>query len=51
MECCLIDASNTIKVDLMKKEAHAIRKAIGWEDSVDVSNILVFLKEVESDDE
>ena len=51
VKCCLIDASKIIKVEMMKRGAHAIKKAIGWEDLVDVSNILAFLREAESDDE
>ena len=51
VECCLIDASETVKVEIMKIGAHAIRKATGWEDPIDASNILAFLGEAESDDE
>ena len=51
VECCLIDASKTVKVEMMKRGAHAIRKATGWEDLVDAASIKIFLGEVESDDE
>ena len=50
VECYPIDASKTVKVEMMRKGAHAIRKA-GWEDLVDAVNIKAFLREAESDDE
>ena len=51
MECCSIDTSKTFKVEIMKRGAHAIRRATGWEDLVDAFSILVFLVEAKSDDE
>ena len=51
VECCPIDASKTVKVEMMRKRAHAIRKATGWEDPVDATSIKAFLGEAESDDE
>ena len=48
---CPIDASKTVKVEMMKRGAHAIRKATGWEDLVDAASIKAFLGEAESDDE
>ena len=51
VECCPIDASKTVKVEMMKRGAHAIRKATGWEDPVDAASIKAFLGEAESDDE
>ena len=51
VECCPIDASKTVKVEMMKRGAHAIKKATGWEDPVDAASIKAFLGEVESDDE
>ena len=51
VECCLIDASKTIKEEMMRRGVHAIRKATGWEDLVDAANIKAFLEEAESDDE
>ena len=51
VECCPIDASKTVKVEMMKRRAHAIRKATGWEDPVDAASIKAFLGEAESDDE
>ena len=51
VECCPIDASKTVKVEMMRRRAHAIKKATGWEDPVDATNIKAFLGEAESDDE
>ena len=51
VECCPIDASKTIKVEMMRRGAHAIRKAIRWENPVDSSSIKAFLREAESNDE
>lgn len=51
VECCPIDAPKTVKVEMMKRGAHAIRKATGWEDPVDASSILAFLGEPRSNDE
>ena len=51
VECCPIDASKTVKVEMMRRGAHTIRKATGWEDPVDAANIKAFLEETEGDDE
>ena len=51
VECCPIDASKTVKVEMMKRGAHAIRKTTGWEDPVDAASIKAFLGEAESDNE
>ena len=51
VECCPIDASKTVKVEMMKRGDHAIRKEIGWKDPIDAASIKAFLGEVESDDE
>ena len=51
VECCSIDASKTIKVEMMKRGVHAIRKATKWEDPVDASSILACLGEAKSNDE
>ena len=51
VECCPIDASKTVKVEMMRRGAHAIRKATGREDPVDAASIKAFLEEAESDDE
>ena len=51
VECCPIDASKTVKVEMMRRGAHAIRKATGWEDPVDAASIKAFLGEAKSDDE
>ena len=51
VECCSIDASKTVKVEMMKRRAHAIRKATGWEDPIDAASIKAFLGKAESDDE
>ena len=51
VECYPIDASKTVKVEMMRRGAHAMRKATGWEDPVDAASIKAFLGEVESDDE
>ena len=51
VECCPIDAFKTIKVEMMRRGAHAIRKATIWEDPVDDASIKAFLGEAESDGE
>ena len=51
VEWCSIDASKIVKVEMMRRGAHAIRKATGWEDPVDAASIKAFLGEAESDDE
>ena len=51
VECCLIDASKTVKVEMMQRRAHAIRKATGWEDPIDAASIKAFLGEAESDEQ
>ena len=51
VECCPIDASKTVKVEMMRRGAHAIRKVTGWEDPVDAASIKAFLGEAKSDDE
>ena len=51
VECCPIDASKTVKVEMMRRRAHAIKKVTGWEDPVDAASIKAFLGEAESDDE
>lgn len=51
VECCPIDAPQIVKVEMMKRGAHAIRKATGWVDPVDASSILAFLGETRSNDE
>ena len=50
VECCSIDVSKTVKVEMMRGRVHAIRKASGWEDLVNAASIKAFLGEVESDD-
>lgn len=51
VECCPKDAPKPVKVEMMKRGAHAIRKATGWVDPVDASSILAFLGEAKSNDE
>ena len=51
VECCPIDASKTVKMEMIRRGAYAIRKATGREDPVDAINIKVFLGEAKSDDE
>ena len=51
VECCPIGASKIVKVELMKRGAHAIRKTTGWKDPIDAFSILAFLGKAESDDE
>lgn len=51
VECYPTNASMPPNVEMMKRGAHAIRMATGWEDPVDAISIRAFLGETRDDDD